>query len=112
VTVDSKDNVVAAGTISEFGREYFTAAKWELAGNELWGNVKQSDNLIPEPARAVAVDSNDNVIATSDGGGLMQTIKVDAQNTTCVPIRGPEQPEIIRTTLRRYQSSFRLRQAG
>lgn len=78
VTVDSRDNVVAAGTLTQFGIGLFSVVKWGPDGNELWVNIKFGTFQRAEPALAVAVDGNDNVVATGHNQAKMQTIKYDA----------------------------------
>jgi hypothetical protein len=70
-TVDAEDNVIAAGTIlnADTGRD-FTVAKFNRFGDTAW--VRVEERMLRGEALAVAVDSQQNVIAAGwerDGSG-------------------------------------------
>ena len=64
VGVDSSDNVVVTGSVTSGATPYATTIKYNSNGNEIWNSTYTSSKR----HRAVALDSNDNVIVVGGTG--------------------------------------------
>ncbi len=79
VAVDSNNNIIVAGYEGSSNNP-FKVAKFDSNGNLLWAKTYDVDG-VNDQAYGIAVDPNDNIIATGFSGNDMLTIKYSSSGS-------------------------------